>query len=59
MEPKKKHGGKRANSGRPQQGKVKVSIVMTPEHYAATSGNRSAKIEQALDKMLGPDAGFS
>ena len=52
----KKHGGKRKGAGRPKQGKVKVCIVMTPHHFAATAGNRSAKIEQALDKMLGPDA---
>lgn len=52
----KKHGGKRAGAGRQKQGKVKVCITMTPAHYAATAKNRSATIEQALNKMLAPDA---
>lgn len=50
-------GGRRSNqNGRPRlppgEKRVKVAITMTPAHYAATAGNRSAKIEQALNKML-------
>lgn len=48
----KTHGGKRANSGRQKEGKIKVCITMTPAHYAATAGNRSATIEHALTKMF-------
>ena len=57
MTNKTQRGGRRSNqTGRPRlppgEKRVKVSIVMTPAHYAATAGNRSAKIERALNQML-------
>lgn len=61
MTNKTQRGGRRSNqTGRPRlppgEKRVKVSIVMTPAHHAATTKNRSATIEQALNKMLAPDA---
>ena len=49
----KKRGGPQPNSGRPEKPPgekyPKVKITMTPEHYAATEGDRSGLIRRALD----------
>ena len=52
----KTHGGKRKGAGRKpykkkSEKKVKCSIVMTPEHYRKTKGNRSALVEMGLNKL--------
>lgn len=56
--PKSTRGGRRENqTGRPRlpdgEKRVKVAITMTREHWEATKGNRSAKVEQALGLLLG------
>lgn len=55
---KSTRGGRRENqTGRPRlpdsEKRVKVAITMTREHYEATREGRSAKVEQALCKLLG------
>jgi len=52
---KKKFGGQQEGSGRPKKDATdkfpKVKITMTPEHYAATAGDRSGMVRRALDGM--------
>lgn len=49
----KKRGGPQPGSGRkPKESGTKfpkVKITMTPDHYAATEGDRSGMIRRALD----------
>lgn len=52
MKPQSTHGGRRPGAGRksgPQGKRVKTAITMRRDQYEAIKGNRSAKIEQALD----------